>query len=114
MNLLIRVALNGIGLWLAAQLLPGVHYSGGLWSLLGAGCVIGLINLLVRPLVTVLSLPLVLLTFGLFFLVINGAMFWLADLLLDGLAVDGFLWAIAGGLFLALFNLLLRALFDRD
>lgn len=114
MKMLVRILLNGLGLWAASQLLSGIHYSGDLWYLLLAGCVIGLVNLLVRPLVTLLSLPFVVLTFGLFFLVINGVMFWLVDKLLAGLRVDSFLWAIAGGLFLAVWNLLLRSLLDKE
>jgi putative membrane protein len=114
MILLVRVLLNGLGLWAASRLLPGVHYAGDLWYLLLAGLVIGLLNLFVRPLVTLLSLPIVLVTFGLFYLVINGFLFWLADKLLDGLSVDSFLWAMAGGLFLALWNLVLRALFEKE
>ena len=67
-----------------------------------------------KPIVTILSLPFVVLTLGLFFIVINGLMVWLVDLLLAGFRVDSFLWAMAGGLFLAVFNMLLRALFDRE
>ena len=114
MKLLVRIALNGFGLWAAAQLLPGIHYEGGLLYLLLAGFVLGAVNLLVKPLVTILSLPFVVLTLGLFFIVINGLMVWLVDLLLAGFRVDSFLWAMAGGLFLAVFNMLLRALFDRE
>lgn len=112
MKILVRILLNGLGLWAAAQLLPGIHWDGGWLYLLVAGFVLGLINLLVRPLVTLLSLPLLLVTLGLFYLVINGAMLWLADLFLAKLRIDGFLWAIAGGLFLAVFNLLVRS-FDK-
>jgi putative membrane protein len=112
MILLLRILLNGLGLWVAAQVLPGVHYNGDLWYLLLAGLVLGLVNLLVRPLVTLLSLPLLLVTFGLFFLVINGFLFWLADKLLDGLVVDSFLWAVAGGLFLAFWNFVLGQIFE--
>ena len=114
MKLLVRIALNGLGLWAAAQLLPGIHYEGGLLYLLLAGFVLGAVNLLVKPLVTILSLPFVVLTLGLFFIVINGLMVWLVDLLLAGFRVNSFLWAMAGGLFLAVFNMLLRALFDRE
>ena len=114
MKLLVRIALNGLGLWAAAQLLPGIHYEGGLLYLLLAGFVLGAVNLLVKPLVTILSLPFVVVTLGLFFIVINGLMVWLVDLLLAGFRVDSFLWAMAGGLFLAVFNMLLRALFDRE
>ena len=114
MRILIRILLNGLGLWAASEVLPGLHWNGGLFYLLVAGFVIGAINVLVKPILTILSLPLILLTFGLFYLVINGIVLWLADRFLDKLVVDGFLWAIGGGLFLAVFNLLLRPLLDRD
>lgn len=113
MRILVRILLNGVGLWAAAQLLPGIHWEGGGLYLLVAGFVLGLLNLLAKPLMTLLSLPLLLITFGLFYLVINGAVLWLADLFLDKLRIDGFLWAVAGGLFLAVFNLLLRT-FEKD
>ena len=116
MNVVVRILLNGLGLLAAALLLPGIHWSGGLGALLVAGMVIGVINLLVKPVVTVLSCPLIVLSLGLFYLVINGAMLVLADWLLDALRIDGFVWAILGGLFLALFNLVVRVLFasERD
>ncbi len=110
MNILARIALNGLGLLIAARLVPGVTYTGGLAYLFLAGLVIGLINLLVKPIVALLSLPAVLLTFGLFYLAINGLMFALAASLLDGLEVAGCLPAILGGLVLALFNFTVRAL----
>jgi putative membrane protein len=113
MKILLRILLNGVALWAAAQLLPGIHWEGGWLYLLVAGFVLGVINLLVKPLVTLLSIPLLFVTLGLFYLVINGAMLWLADLFLAKLTVDGFGWAILGGLFLAVFNLLVRA-FEKD
>jgi len=114
MRILLRILLNGAGLWAAAELLPGIHWQGGFLYLFVAGFVVGAINVFVKPIVTFLSCPLVVLTLGLFYLVINGAMLWLADVLLDGFRVDGFLWAILGGLFLAAFNLLLRPLIEKD
>lgn len=113
MSILIRIVLNGVGLWAASRLLPGIHYDGGLLYLLVAGFVLGAVNLLVKPIVTLLSLPFVVLTLGLFYLVINGLMVWLVDLFLDSFQVDSFLWAMAAGLFLAIFNMILRALFDK-
>ena len=73
----------------------------------------GAVNVLVKPLVTALSCPLLVLSLGLFYLVINGAMLWLVDLMLDKFRIDGFLWGIAGGLFLAVFNLLLKPLVEK-
>ena len=114
MRVFARILLNGIGLIAAAWLLPGLHWSGGLIALLVAGFVIGAINLLVRPVVTVLSCPLIVLSLGLFYLVINGAMLALADALLAPLSIDSFLWAMAGGLFLALFNLAIKLLVEKE
>lgn len=110
---LLQVVLNGAGLWLASELVPGIAYQGDLLYLLLAGLVIGLINLLVKPIVTLLSLPLIVLTLGLFYLVINGLVLYLAAGLLDGLTVDGCVPAMLGGLVIAALNWLVRA-FSRD
>ncbi|MCM2268478.1 MAG: phage holin family protein [Thermoanaerobaculia bacterium] len=114
MRFLVRILVNGFGLVAAAYLLPGIHWSGGLGALLVAGFVLGAINLIVKPIVAVLSCPLIVLSLGLFYLVINGLMLALADLLLDALVVDGFVWAVIGGFFLAAFNLVVRLLFEKD
>lgn len=110
---LIQVLINSVGLLLAAYLVPGIHYQGGVLLLLLAGLVMGLINLLVKPVAMLLSLPLIVLTLGLFYLVINGLMLYLAAALVPGLTVDGCGWAILGGLVLGLFNWLVRA-FSRE
>lgn len=107
---LAQIAINGLGLVLVAHVVPGIHYSGGLLYLLLSGLVLGTLNLLVKPLVTLLSLPLIVLTLGLFYLAINGLMLLLAAWLLAGLTIDGCLPAVLGGALLALFNWLLRAL----
>lgn len=104
-----QVVLNGVALLVAAFLVPGIEYTGTLPYLLLAGIVLGLINLLVKPIVSLLSLPFILVTLGLFYLVVNGLMLLLADALLDGLAVDGCLPAILGGLVVAVFNWIVRA-----
>lgn len=106
---LAQIALNGLGVVVAAYLVPGIHYSGDILYLLLTGLVIGALNLLVKPLVTLLSLPLIVLTLGLFFLVINGLMLLVASALLSGLDIDGCLPAILGGLVLGIFNWLVRA-----
>jgi putative membrane protein len=109
MRAVIQVVLNGLALLLVDYLVPGVVYNGGWVQLLLAGLLIGLINLIVKPLVTVLSLPLIVLSLGLFYLVINGLMLWLAAAILPGLDVQGCLPAILGGTVLALVNWLVRA-----
>ena len=116
MKLLARIVLNGIGLLVVAYLVPGVHWNlvltsaDGILTLVGAGIVLGLLNLLVKPLLSFLSIPLIFLTLGLFYLVINGIVLKLADFFLDSLTVDGFVAAILGGLVLSIFNLLVKGI----
>lgn len=109
MRLLVQVLLNGVALLVAAKIVPGIHYQGGVFYLFLAGLVFGLINLIVKPIVTILSIPLIVVTLGLFFLVVNALMLYFADLLLSGFSVDGVTPAILGGIVIALFNWVVRA-----
>jgi putative membrane protein len=107
---LVQIALNGVAVLVAAYLVPGISYTGSLPALLLVGLVVGLINLIVRPIVTLLSLPLIVLSLGLFYLLINGMMLYLAAWLLPHhLQVSGCGAAILGGLVVALVNWLVRA-----
>jgi putative membrane protein len=113
MRALLQVVLNAVALWLAAKLVPGIHYVGGVEWLLIAGLVLGLLNLLVKPLLTLLSLPLIVLSLGLFYLVINGFVLYLAARLMPHhLQVAGCAPAILGGLVIGLFNWAIRAFAD--
>jgi putative membrane protein len=96
-----------------ARLVPGIHYSGDWIYLLLTGVVVGLLNLTVKPLATVLSLPFIILSLGLFFIVINAFILYVASWLLSGLTVDGCGAALLGGLVIALFNWVIRA-FDKE
>jgi putative membrane protein len=107
---LLQIALNGVAVLVAAYLVPGIVYTGSLPALLLVGLVVGLINLIVKPIVTFFSFPLIVLTLGLFYLVINGLVLYLAAWLLPNhLQVHGCFAAILGGLVMALVNWLLRA-----
>jgi putative membrane protein len=107
--------LNGVGVFVASRLVPGIHYTGTWEFLLVVGLVIGIVNLLVRPIVTFFSFPLIILSLGLFFLVINGLMLWLAAVLMPHhLRVDGCVPAILGGLVIAILNWLVHAFTARD
>lgn len=110
---LLQIALNGVAVLIAAYLVPGIVYTGSLPYLLLVGLVIGLVNLIVKPLVTFFSFPLIVVTLGLFYLIINGLMLYIAAWLLDGLQVNGCGAAILGGLVIAIFNWLVRA-FTKD
>jgi putative membrane protein len=94
---LLRVAIVALGLWLATQILPGLDFAGP-GTLLAAALLLGIVNAIVRPIAVVLTLPLTLLTLGLFLLVINAAMLGLVALLLSGFQVSGFWTAVGGAL----------------
>jgi putative membrane protein len=110
---IVQILLNAIAILLVARIVPGIQYQGDWIYLLLTGVVFGLLNLIVKPLVTVLSLPFVVLSLGLFFIVINGFILYLAAWLLDGLTIDGCGAALLGGLVIALFNWVVRA-FDKE
>src|SRR5262245_36121560 len=105
---LVLIVLIGMAVFVAASFVPVLHFSGGLLYLLLVCLVIGLINLFVKPIVSFFSFPLIILTLGLFYLVINGLMLYLAAYLLGGLSVDGCVPAMLGGLVIALFNWVVR------
>ncbi len=107
--------INCVGLWAAALLIPGIRYNENLVALAAAGVIFGLVNAIVRPIAVAISCPLVVVTLGLFMLVINALMFWLASWLatLFGLAfqVDSFGSAFLGSLVVTAASILANILF---
>ena len=98
---ILRALVAAVGLWLASRFVPGIHIR-DLTVLALAALVLGLVNAIVRPVVFFLTLPLTLVTFGLFLLVINAAMLWLTALFLDGFTVNGFMAALLGSIVVSL------------
>jgi putative membrane protein len=105
---IVRVLVNAATIALAAALIPGLHLDGATPALL-AGVVLGLINALVRPVLVVLTLPLTLLTLGLFLLVLNGLCLAATAWLVPGFDIDGFLPAVLGALFVSVVSWALTA-----
>jgi putative membrane protein len=97
---LVRMLINATALWVAATIVPGVDYSGGWLPFLGVAMIFGVVNTVIRPITWVLTFPLILITLGLFLLVINGLMLWLTSALSSalniGFHVRGF-WPAFGG-----------------
>lgn len=112
MKLLGRVVANAVAL-LATTVVPGIAFDGGWVALLVSGALFGLFNLVVRPIAVLLSLPVLVLTLGLFYLVLNGLLLWLASGLLPGYRVDGVLPGIGGGLVVAIVNWAIGVLFEK-
>jgi putative membrane protein len=96
-----RSLITAFALWAATQLVPGIAVA-GVFSLALAALVFGLVNAVVRPVLTLLSLPLTILTLGLFLLVINAAMLGLTAWVLPGFRVDGFGPALLGAIVVSL------------
>ena len=101
MGLVVRTLITALGLWLASALVPGIHINDTL-TLLLAAFLLGVVNALIRPIVLLLTLPLTLLTLGLFIFVINAAMLGLVAALLAGFSISGFLAALFGSLIVSL------------
>jgi putative membrane protein len=102
MRLLIRWAINAIAIWVAIELVPGIEHTGSGASLLLIALVFGLVNALIRPLLTLLTCPLIVLTLGLFVLVVNALMLGLTAWLMPSLTVDGFWPAFWGALIISI------------
>lgn len=110
-SLLLHWLLNAAALWIAAYLLPGLAFTGGVTDLLLVAAVFGVVNSLLRPILTILTCPLIVLTLGLFTLVINALMLlitgWVSTRWDLGFTVAGFWAAFWGGLVVGLVSLLL-------
>ena len=114
MPFLVRLLVNAAALWVATRVVPGVSYQGGALPLLGVALVFGVINAFLRPLAKILTFPLIIVTLGIFSLVINGLMLWLTSSLSSGLGlgfqVSGFWPAFWGGVVVSLVSLVLSML----
>src|SRR5512145_792002 len=104
MKLLLTIVGNALALLATAYFVPGIRFSGNWVQLLIAGAIFGLLNLIVRPIALLLSLPALVLTLGLFYFVLNGLLLWGFSKLMPGYAVSG-LWAgILGSLVIMVVN----------
>ena len=108
---LIRWAINAVALYVATMIVPGIHLVGSWVNLIWLALIFGLLNALVRPLLALLTCPLIILTLGLFTLVINTVMLLLTSKIGEafnlGLTVDGFWWALLGSLVISAVSVLL-------
>ncbi len=106
MNFIIRIILSAVAVLIVSYLLPGVFVSDFFTALILA-FVLVLLNYIIKPILIVLTIPLTILTLGLFLLVINALIILLADNIVTGFSVDGFWWALLFSLLLSVTNSLL-------
>ena len=100
-GIVLRTLITMLGLFLASALVPGVSISGA-WTFIFAAVLLGLVNAFVRPIAFVLTLPITLVTLGLFLLVLNAAMFALVAAMLDSFIVAGFWSALFGAIIVSI------------
>jgi putative membrane protein len=106
---LARLFLNGIAILIAARLVPGLELS-GTGAALAAGALLGLVNVAVRPVLLLLTLPFTLVTLGLFIFVVNAVCLWLTAILVPGFRIAGVWPAIVGALIVSVVSWILNGL----
>lgn len=109
MNFIVKLILSALAVIIVSYLLPGVYVDGFFVAIILA-LVLSLLNFLVKPILIIFTIPLTVLTLGLFLLVINALIILLADAIVPGFVVDGFWWALLFSLLLSLTNALLADL----
>lgn len=112
---LLRWVLNSFGLWVAARILSGVHYDtvDALSVFLLAGLILSICNAILRPILLILALPAIVLSLGLFMLVVNGFLVWLVSVIVPGLEMT-FWSAILASIIVSILNFVFTMLIERD
>ena len=108
---LIRLALNALGIWIAVRIFGSGHADGGIWGFLFAAFIFSVVNAILKPIAIILSLPAILLTLGLFTIVVNGLMVYLSLKLAPGFNMS-FGYSILTGLLLSLINYIVSSVLD--
>src|SRR5690606_6558966 len=113
MKLILKLLLNAVAVVVLAKLLNGVHVDNYLTALIVA-VVISLLNIFVKPVLILFTLPITLVTLGLFLLIINGIIIWMAHKLIDGFTVDNFWIGILFSILLAILQSILQSFLKED
>ena len=113
-RLILYILGNAFALWVTQALVPGITFRGSIVTLIIAGAIWGLFNLIVRPIAMILSIPLLILSLGLFYFVLNGILLWLASFFLPGYQVNGIVSGILGALVMTVVNWAVHALVKKE
>jgi len=104
--------LNIIALWLTAWVVPGISWT-SFWALILAALTFGIINILIRPILLVLSLPAMILSLGLFYFIANAFIFWAISVFVPGFVITGFWTAFWGAIIVGIINFILGTIFRK-
>ncbi|MBP6524443.1 MAG: phage holin family protein [Dermatophilaceae bacterium] len=125
-NFLIRVGVNGVALWVAALVLPGINLAEGdvgwgrkIWTIFFVAVIFGIVNAVIKPIANLLSLPFIVLTLGLFIFVVNAFMLqlteWVSGWLDLSFSIENFFWdAIFGAIIITLVSWVLNVVLPED
>jgi putative membrane protein len=113
MNLIIRLLITAISAFLLSKILTGVHFE-SFGSTIIFAIVLGLLNMIIKPILSILSLPITIITLGLFSFVVNALIILLADYLMTSMTVDGFWWALLFSILLSLVTSAFSTIFESD
>lgn len=109
MNFLIRLILNAVAILLTSYLLSGVHVE-GFYAAFILAFVLSILNAILKPVLVVLTIPITIVTLGLFLIAINAGVLLLADYFVSGTNIDGFWWAVLFGFIVSILNSILYGL----
>ena len=110
MGLIIRILISAVAVYVASLFIPGISVTGGVSTYLVVAIVLGLLNAFVKPILTILTIPITLLTLGLFLIVINVLMVYLAAYLVPGFSVSGFIAALLFSIVVSIVTSLIDAI----
>jgi putative membrane protein len=114
MRLILKLLINAAALWAAGELISGINLEGDFWTILLVALIFGLVNTFIKPILKVLSFPVILLTIGLFTLVINAAMLGLTAGISEALSIDNFWSALLGAVVISIVSAVLNTFVPND
>ncbi len=104
LRVLLRWGFNSLALWVASELIGGVDHTGGASTIITAALFLSVINAVLKPIVVILALPAILITIGLFSIIVNGLMVWLASSFVGSFTIDSLAGAVLAGMVVSLVN----------
>ena len=113
MNFLLRIVITAVVAFALSYILPGIHIE-SFWTAIKLSLVLAILNFLLKPILVILTLPITIVTFGLFLFIINALIVWLAGELVGGFHVKNFMWALLFSLLLSLLTSLLYKEKDKE
>lgn len=114
MRLILKLLINAAALWVAGEIIAGIHLDGDFWTILLVALVFGLVNTFIKPVLKALSFPVIIISLGLFALVINAAMLGLTAAITDALSIDDFWSALLGAIVISVVSAVLNVFLPED